>query len=496
MPISLPSYLFQRNQIWYFRQRIPTYMVDHVGKSELKLSLKTRDLKIAKQQAWKLASRLWRYYAKHQSTQMTNNPDDFIELITLKDVKVGNIELGDVSIDHQGDAAAEQATLNAFLSVINQNKADNSQTVQAQMASPTPTSSPKLTEAVTEYIANKRDEVDNSSLADEKTIGAIEGKLNRLVQALGDLQVASVMRKDAEKFRNTLLKLPTNMNKMQEYKGLSLTQIIALAPTDTLSTATVKSYIEVASTFYKWCKHNQYAAHNPFESLGVRKPKNAKKRNEERDPWEPEQLGKMFNTSVFTQHDFRHSYYYWLPLIGLYTGARMNEICQLYCSDINKIDDNLFFRFNEDRPDQKLKNPNSRRLVSVHSKLIELGFGSYLDDMNKGENARLFPTLTHSRDGYSKNASNWFSRYRKTYRLQLEGKKQDFHSFRHNVSDFFKQHDIPDTQAAAILGHADQTITYGRYGKDLKASKLVNLIEMLNFKEYLFQVKPWRNKQG
>ena len=66
MAISLPSYLFQRNQIWYFRQRIPTHMLDHVGKSELKISLKTRDLKIAKQQAWTLSSRLWRYYAKHQ----------------------------------------------------------------------------------------------------------------------------------------------------------------------------------------------------------------------------------------------------------------------------------------------------------------------------------------------------------------------------------------------------------------------------------------------
>jgi integrase len=494
MPISLPSYLFQRNQIWYFRQRIPTYMVDHVRKPELKLSLKTRDLKIAKQQAWKLASRLWQYYAKHQRTQMTNKQDDFIELITLKDVKVGNIELGDISIDHQGDAAAEQATLNAFLSVINQNKQPISDEQNDQAAPQPKYQSPKLGKAIGEYIANKRDEVDNDSKADEKTIGATEGKLNRLVQVLGDVSVNSIMRKDAEKFRNTLLKLPSNMNKLKEYQGLSLTEIIALAPSNTLSVSTVKSYIEVVSTFYKWCKHNQYLDHNPFESLRVKKPSNAKKENEERDPWEPEQLAKIFNTPVYTQHNFKHAYYYWLPLIGLYTGARMNEICQLYCADIEKIDSNLFFRFNEDRSDQKLKNPNSRRLVPVHSKLIELGFESHLDNMKKTGNERLFPTLTHSRDGYSKNASNWFSRYRKTYELQLEGKKQDFHSFRHNVSDFFKQHDTPDTQAAAILGHADQTITYGRYGKDLKAEKLVTLIEKLDFGCSLHSVAPWMSK--
>lgn len=491
MAILLPSYLFQRNQIWYFRQRIPSYMFDYLGKSEIKVSLKTRDLKTAKQQAWPLACRLWQYYAKYQRTLMTNKPDDFIELISLKDLKVGNVELGDVTIDHQGDAIAEQATLNAFLSVINQNNQDSPQHQKTPATNQPQSDSPKLKEAIGDYIKNKRDEVDNDSVADEKTIGATEGKLNRLVQVLGNVNVNSVMRKDAEKFRNTLLKLPSNMNKIKKYKGLSLSEVIALAPTKTLSTSTVKSYIEVVSTFYIWCKQNRYLDYNPFESLRVKKPSNAKKTNEERDPWEPEQLVTIFNTPVFTQHDFLHSFYYWLPLIGIYTGARMNEICQLYCADIKKIDGSLFFQFTDERPDQKLKNLNSRRVVPAHSKLLELGFESYLAETKKAGNERLFPSLTHSRDGYSKNASSWFSRYRKAYDLQLEGKKQDFHSFRHNVSDFFKQHNIPASQAAAILGHADQTITYGRYGKDLESSKLISIIETLDFSVYLGSVKFW-----
>jgi integrase len=494
MAISIPSYLFQRNQIWYFRQRIPTNLVDSLGKSELKVSLKTRDLRVAKPKAWKLAAVLWQFFAKHQSNEMRKKPDDILELITIKDVKVGNVELGDVTIDHQGDAAAERATLNAFLSVIDQSKQEKSSEINAKAPPDSIPQSPKLSTAIGEYIANKRDEIDNESQADEKTIGATEAKLKRLVQVLGDVTINTIMRKDAEKFRNTLLKLPSNMNKLKEYKGLNLTEIIALAPTNTLSVSTVKSYIEVVSTFYKWCRQNQYSDHNPFESLRVKKPKNAKKENEERDPWEPEQLVRMFNNPVFTHHEFKHAYYYWLPLIGLYTGARMNEICQIYCADIKKIDGNLFFRFAEDRPDQKLKNLNSRRLVPVHSKLIELGFESYLHHIKKTGNERLFPTLTHSRDGYSKNASSWFSRYRKKYELQLEGKKQDFHSFRHNVSDFFKQHDIPGTQAAAVLGHADQTITYGRYGKDLQASKLIELVDILDFSDETKNIRVWNHK--
>jgi integrase len=169
----------------------------------------------------------------------------------------------------------------------------------------------------------------------------------------------------------------------------------------------------------------------------------------------------------------------------------MNEICQLYCTDIKKIDGSLFFQFTDERPDQKLKNLNSRRVVPAHSKLLELGFESYLAETKKAGNERLLPTLTHGRDGYSKNASNWFSRYRKTYELQLDGKKQDFHSFRHNVSNFFKINGISSTFAAAILGHSDQTITFGRYGTDLKAEQLIALVEVLEFDASISCVKPW-----
>ena len=72
---------------------------------------------------------------------------------------------------------------------------------------------------------------------------------------------------------------------------------------------------------------------------------------------------------------------------------------------------------------------------------------------------------------------------------------QDFHSLRHNVADFFKQNEVAEVAAAAILGHADQGITYGRYGKDLQASKLSSIIEILDFSEITSDIKRWdRNK--
>ncbi|WP_282146159.1 site-specific integrase [Alteromonas stellipolaris] len=486
--MSLPSYLFQRNQIWYFRQRIPIELVPICGRKEFKSSLKTRDAIVAKRRGVKLASRLWNQFEFLQRDLMKKDDNNFAELITLKEVVIGDKRFGEVNIDHEGDFEKEQATLNAFLNIISESKSKDS--AHQQFASQS--TNILLEGAITEYIANKREEVDNESVADEKTISATEGKLKRLVEFFGNVPVDTLLRKDAEKFRNTLLKLPKNMNKLRAYRGLSLHEVVALSPTDTLSTSTVKSYIEVASTFYKWCTLNEYAKTNPFESLRIKKPKSAKKEIEERDPWDHEQLTTIFSTPVYTHHEFKHNYHFWLPLIGLHTGARMNEICQLYHDDIVKIEGHLFFKFSEDRPDQKLKTRSSRRLIPVHQKLLAMNFEEYMYWSKEKGHDRLFQSLTLTRDGYSKNASNWFSRFRESHNLRKTDKKQDFHSFRHNVSDYFKQSDISDTQAAAILGHADQTITYGRYGKDLEASKLIELIEKLDFSEETSHVKPWK----
>jgi len=76
-----------------------------------------------------------------------------------------------------------------------------------------------LTEAIDEYIANKRDEVANISQVDEKTISAIHGKLKRFVELFGDVPVNSLLRKDAERFRNALMKLPTNLDKHSDIEA-------------------------------------------------------------------------------------------------------------------------------------------------------------------------------------------------------------------------------------------------------------------------------------
>jgi len=104
MGTSLPSYLFQRNQIWYFRQRVPIDLVPLFGRKQIKSSLKTQDVSVAKRQAVSLASRLWSQFDVIQSETMKKKEEPFAELITLKNIKIGNSELGEVHINHNSDA--------------------------------------------------------------------------------------------------------------------------------------------------------------------------------------------------------------------------------------------------------------------------------------------------------------------------------------------------------------------------------------------------------
>ena len=96
-----------------------------------------------------------------------------------------------------------------------------------------------------------------------------------------------------------------------------------------------------------------------------------------REPFSAEDLNTLFKATWFEtgrgvltrQNTYREflPYYYWLPLIGIYQGARINEICQLYLDDISQDEDGTWgIDINENREDQRLKNKASRRCIPVH----------------------------------------------------------------------------------------------------------------------------------
>ncbi|EIZ0308510.1 hypothetical protein MNO15_000660, partial [Vibrio parahaemolyticus] len=88
-------------------------------------------------------------------------------------------------------------------------------------------------------------------------------------------------------------------------------------------------------------------------------------------------------------------------------------------------------------------------------------------------------------DGYGKYPSKWFSIQRDKALSEEERLKKTFHSFRHTVANQFKQLGVEYSPASYILGHSDETMTYGRYGKDYSPTYLKPVVDKLYFGLYI-----------
>jgi integrase len=164
----------------------------------------------------------------------------------------------------------------------------------------------------------------------------------------------------------------------------------------------------------------------------------------------------------------------------MYSGMRLNEICQLYVSDLIELDGLVCFDVN-DEADKRLKNKSSRRVVPVHPELLKLGLMEYVKKMKGSANPRLWMNLSYGRDGYGQHFSRWFQRYNRKYITQ--DPKKVFHSLRHTVADTLKQAGVETSVISELLGHSHDkgNMTLSRYGKRYRPKVLLDALMKLDY---------------
>ncbi len=468
----MPSYLLSTPHGYYFRLKIPHDLRIHFKKNELKKTLNTNDLRVAKKLAAKYALRA------HEIFEVLRGPT----VANLPYTNTVNLLLGIMqSVGQTPNCQTAQAI--AISDVLNPPPPFNTNLpiISAILPKSVPyfSSSPVISEAVEKYEAEKL--ATQSGKAQYFKDQRLLFKL--LTEVIGDKNVDEVTYDDAMLFLQTLKHLPTHRSKDPKYRGKSITAILKMKHTATLSEKTINLHMVKVSGFFKWMQKVGLVEKNHFQGLTVRV--NTPPR-QQRNAFSVEELKMMFSNELFTQRKFKHSYMFWLPVIGLYTGMRLNEICQLHKDDILKKDNIWIIRILDDTDDKSTKNTASRRDVPIHSKLLGLGILKFRD---KVKNERLFPELPFFRGRHSHTASNWFVRFRQKIKLNNKGK--DFHSFRHTVSDHLMKQLVPEELTAAILGHSTTGITYGRYGKGYHLSTLRDVVEKLEFDDVISNIKPW-----
>ncbi|MBR9827177.1 MAG: site-specific integrase [Oceanospirillales bacterium] len=300
-----------------------------------------------------------------------------------------------------------------------------------------------------------------------------------ITDLLQDPPLQSIDKASARRLKTLLGSLPKNVTKKAKFKGLSRLQAATLEHSeDTISTTTINKHLNQLKTIMKWCIDNgYYSGANPVDGLSIRQKR---KSNEARLPFDQSDLSKIFNHKIFTDEGkrFRNTYKFWVPLLALFSGARINEICQLYIDDISLNTEIPSIRITDAREDQSLKNSYSQREIPIHSELLRIGIEGYVEYLQQSGQQRLFPDITLSRDGYGSAPSKAFNRMIRS--LGISDKKV-FHSFRHTFSDSLKNKEVQEAIVSDILGHHHSSMTFGNYGSSSKLSTMKSALEQLPF---------------
>ena len=84
-------------------------------------------------------------------------------------------------------------------------------------------------------------------------------------------------------------------------------------------------------------------------------------------------------------------YQFWLPLLALFTGGRLNELCQLESTDVRQEEETgIFFIRIANEGTKSLKNHHSRRAIPLHDDLIRIGFLDFVAQAKNEGREKLF----------------------------------------------------------------------------------------------------------
>jgi integrase len=303
---------------------------------------------------------------------------------------------------------------------------------------------------------------------------------------IGDKPLADIDDDAIVGYLETLKKLPPNINSAPAYAGKSIEQIIALPPETTMAARTINKNVERVSSLFKWAmgKTKYGVTRNPAAGMSLDESGAAK-----RQPFTNSELAALFGSEEFMTRKFENPYAYWLMPMGLLTGARLGELCQLYLTDFVDHNGVQCIDVSDQEEGQRLKNTNAKRLVPVHSRLIELGLLRYVDHLREIGVTRLFPELNERRDGFAQAASNWFQRHKK--KCGIDGKHTKvFHSFRHSFISALLDDEVPEHAVAQIVGHEANLITGQVYWNARDAAKRKPTVEKYQLPDEVWELIP------
>lgn len=242
--------------------------------------------------------------------------------------------------------------------------------------------------------------------------------------------------------------------------------------------ATILKQLAALRSVLGWAMDNDLITTNPATGVRLRV---AKVQTDTRLPYDDADLKVIFGLPVFTSAERPKAgggeAAYWLPLLALFTGARLNELGQLMVSDIKERDGTAYIDISNDGEGQSVKTEGSKREVPIHPTLETLGFLKYAASQPPA--GRLFPQVVPDSTGnHTGSWSKWWGRYQRAQ--GVKDNRKVFHSFRHRFIDACRAARIEEEVRNAITGHASGNVGRG-YGSGVPLEVKRDAIALVSF---------------
>ena len=292
-----------------------------------------------------------------------------------------------------------------------------------------------------------------------------------------------------------LLVVSANARKVVDAETL----LKAPPPQRKLAATTVKDYMILFGDFFDWAIGAKCYPEliNPVRGL-ARPSEGNNGTGGGADPFLQSELETIFTPENF--QSMKRPYQFWGPLLGLFTGARSNEIAQLRVWDVTHQDGILCISITNEPQHAvptRTKNKSSVRVMPIHPRLLEIGFEDFWTDMKAVGTQRLFG-LQASDDG---KCERYLSRDFNEGLLVRVGvykyRKRTFHSFRDTVSNTLGRAKVWGPFINHWLGHAQGTVQGEAYSKQLTSPEVMNEVipalkyDFLDFSQIRYKRHEW-----
>jgi integrase len=385
----------------------------------------------------------------------------------MKGIRVGRVRIEEISIDGREAAINTQEF---FQTVLEKTRRIGSGKNGTRYPAPLPVATPARLLSV--EIKDHLGDMERRCLQPD-TIESTARTLKLLKMTCGNVPVSRIDHKHMYALWDLLRWAPPGLTSSPDMRMVGYTDAIAEGKRLDVpppAPATLEKHRRFLVSFFNQMVRTHAIPASPMAAFAEIKKDLVVDPNKPERLFDEQDLQRIFAHERYVAWARQHPHRWWAPMIGLYTGARINEVSQLKVADIlqecgtwciafRKTVDADLAHNTRVRSRQSLKGRAAVRTIPIPQPLLDAGFLDFLADLKDCGHPRLFPHLSagvnrttgQTNARYSQGMLNQFSTYLKDLGF---AKGVGFHAFRHTFATELHHQGISDEDIALVTGHS------------------------------------------